>query len=494
MTLTRRIMCLPIIAATLLASSTNSHAENAADYVARAKERLRKCEDDNALGDRERAIAHCDAALADCDKALAINAKDVQAYGTRARAWVLRNDYDKAIAECDKAIAIDSKFAEAYANRGDAWLQKNDLDKALADCNKALAMDPKLAGAYFTRASVSWRKGESDEAIADFKRALVVTPDDWKVLNNLGVLNWILAQDQVSKAMAAEAAGDAETAKICRQESVALKEEAKAHWNRGAAANPRSADIHSNLGYAYSEANDLDSAERHLTEAVRLKPISPRPHNNLGRVLLRRSQQYEDQAHQAEAKDKTDSRKVQQLRDDARTKLEAAIAQFERAVELDPTLLEARLNLGEVFTRLNDLDKAKVNYKAILQYAELLDREPAKVKDWDVLANFSQAHFGMARIALAREDPAKAIKDLRKAIEMNPRNLMALQFLTVQRYERREYGEGEKCLAAWLTKLPPAARQQVAAQFAKQLDDAGHHEAAEKAREAAKSVVKSSPK
>ena len=83
-----------------------------------------------------------------------------------------------------------------------------------------------------------------------------------------------------------------------------------------------------------------------------LKPISPRPRNNLGRVLLRRSQQCEAEAREAEAKGKTDpaeAAKAKQLKDEAKTKLDAAIDQFEEAVELDPSLLEARLNLGEVY-------------------------------------------------------------------------------------------------------------------------------------------------
>ena len=50
----------------------------------------------------------------------------------------------------------------------------------------------------------------------------------------------------------------------CHQKSVALKDNAKAQWIHGITARPTATDIHSNLGYAYSEANDLDKAEWHL--------------------------------------------------------------------------------------------------------------------------------------------------------------------------------------------------------------------------------------
>ena len=89
-------------------------------------------------------------------------------------------------------------------------------------------------------------------------------------------------------------------------------------------------------------------------------------------------------------------------------------------------------------------------------------------------------------------EPDAAIRHLNKAIDLNPNNLAALQSLTKQRYERGEYGLGEKVLRPWLAKLPPAARQNAVEQLAKQLDDAGNHEAAQEARKAAKPPEKNS--
>ena len=299
-------------------------------------------------------------------------------------------------------------------------MHKGKYDKAFADCNQALALDPKHADAYIILGLAWGEKGDYDKAIADLNRALAIKPDHWSALNDLGVFLWIKAQGQDIKAAKAEAAGDLEAAKAYRQKSVALKNDAMAQWNHGIMARPTATDIHSNLGYAYSEAserdktkgdfaaaeNDLDKAEWHLKQAVRLKPISPWPHNNLGRVLLRRSQECEAKAREAEAKGKTDpdeAEKVKPLRADAKVKLDAAIEQFTEAVELEPTLLEARLNLGEVFLSLNDLDKAEAQYRAIVNL------RLESVRDLDVTNNFSQAYFGLARIAIARKKSDEAI-------------------------------------------------------------------------------------
>ncbi|MGA2254260.1 MAG: hypothetical protein ABSG53_06315, partial [Thermoguttaceae bacterium] len=231
------------------------------------------------------------------------------------------------------------------------------------------------------------------------RHALSITPDNWNMLNNLGVKLWKKAQDEDVEAAKAEANGDLEAAKAHHERAVALKDDAKAQWNHGITARPTATDIHSNLGYAYSEANDLDAAELHLRQAIKLKAISPRPRNNLGRVLLRRSQECEAKAREAETKGKTDpveAAKAPRLKNEAQAHLKAAVEQFEEAIKLDDTLLEARLNLGEVCLSLHDLDKAEA------QYREIVRRRSDNEKDRETINNFSQACFGLARVALAR--------------------------------------------------------------------------------------------
>jgi tetratricopeptide (TPR) repeat protein len=442
------LLCCLVIPANLV-------AQDAAEYLNRAKAAVE--------------MGNYDKAVADCDKALVIDPKSAEAFNVRGHAWACQSKFDRAIVDFDQALAINPKFAEAYNNRGGSWLDKGDYDKAIADCNQALSLNPKLAGAYFVRGLVWSRKREDDKATADYSRALAITPDDWNMLNNLGVSLWIQAMKQESKAAQAEAAGDLETAKTCRQKSVALKDDAKAQWNAGVFANPAATDIHSNLGYAYYEANDLDSAERHLREAVKLLPLSPLRHNNLGRVLMRKSQQYEAEAREAEAKGKADpaqAAKAKQLKDEAKAELDAAIAEFQKAVDFDPTLLEARLNLGEVYLSLNDLDKAEAQFAAIIKLS-------FTVKDAETSAKFSQAYLGSARVALARKNPDEAVKHLQKALELNPQNASALNMLAVQRFERGEYHEGEKSLWPLLAAQPAQPRRSVAEQFAQQFESAG---------------------
>jgi tetratricopeptide (TPR) repeat protein len=352
--------------------------------------------------------------------------------------------------------------------------------------------------------------------------ALEVEPDNWNMLNNHGVYLWKEAQKNEQKRNELLTEGKSQEAMEYDKQVLYFKDAARKSWIHGITSRPTATDIHSNLGYAYSEAatqsqevanqlqaaaaqlatanpeeskrkleeskqkeeeakQSLNRAEYHLGEAVRLKDISPRPHNNLGRVLLRRSQQFEMEANAAEAKGKTDpseAAKVKPLRDQAKLKLDQALEQFERSVQLDPSLLEAHLNLGEVYTQLAAkdpafYDKAKLHYRKILEFFDITN-----ITDRDALANFSQAFFGLGRIALAQGNVDEAVKAMKQALVVNPNNMPAMDRLAQELFLHGSYRDGETIVRMWLSKLPPAARRQLAEQFGRRFEAEGKREQA----------------
>ena len=395
-----------------------------------------------------------------------------------------------------------------------------DLIALLPQFRKSLQFATGFAMVLVLTTCVGWTKYQLQfwtDVETHLRHALTITPDNWNMLNNLGVKLWKKAQDEDLEGTKAEVKGDREAAKSHHEMALALKADAKAQWIHGITTRPTATDIHSNLGYCYSEAASqaeaegrlkdaedlLNKAEWHLTEAVRLKPISPRPHNNLGRVLLRRSQRRDADAREAEAKGKFDpaeAAKGKQLRDEVKTKRDAAIDQFEKAVELDPSLLEARLNLGQVYMSLNELDKAEKDLdkaekdrdKAEFHYREILKLDSESVKDRETINNFSQAYLGLAQVALARKSADEAAKNsdearrhsdqaidfLQQSLARNGQNPGSLQLLAHQRFERGEFREGEKYLWPLLALLPRAQRRNVADQFGGQFETTGKHKEA----------------
>jgi len=428
-------------------------------------------------------------AIDDCTEAIKLRPKYADAYRCRGGAYAGKRDYDRGIADFSEVIRIDPKDAKAFAGRGDAFQDKGLCDKAIADYTESIRLDSNNGIVYGCRAFAYAGIGQHDKCLHDFEQAVAVTPDNWNVLNNYGVYLWMRAQQQDAKATEAEAAGDLKQANEFRDKSTALKDKAVQQWIHGITSRPMATDIHSNLGYAFSEAHSrekakgnyakaeesLNKAEWHLNEAVRLKPVSPRPRNNLGRVLLRRSQDLDAKASAAEKMGKTDpaeADKAKRLKDLAKVKFNAAIEQFEKAVELDPQLLEARLNLGEVFMSLKDFDKAAFHYKAIQNL------EAPSVKDHETINNFSQAFFGLARTSLAQNKSDEAIGYLQHSLELNPLNIASLQLLATLRFQRGEFREGERCLWPLLNSLPKPQRRTVAEQFGQQFETVGKHKEA----------------
>ena len=126
-------------------------------------------------------------------------------------------------------------------------------------------------------------------------------------------------------------------------------------------------DIWSNLGYAYSECNDLDKADSCLVKAVQLKPMSPWHRDTLARLLLRRSQRYEAADARAledkPVKDPGDLEKAKQFHEQAKEKRNAAIVQIDEAVRLDPSLLAHHAPDGN-FERARLLLRRSQQYEA----------------------------------------------------------------------------------------------------------------------------------
>ncbi|HXL99893.1 MAG TPA: tetratricopeptide repeat protein, partial [Rhizomicrobium sp.] len=105
----------------------------------------------------------------------------VTAYLIRARANILKRDYDHAIVDATQAIATKSDIPDdlpaAYILRGQTYEEMGNFDKALADYDAALGVDANTFGAYAWRSSVYVLTGKYDLALADDAMGLKLKPD-----------------------------------------------------------------------------------------------------------------------------------------------------------------------------------------------------------------------------------------------------------------------------------------------------------------------------
>jgi len=152
----------------------------------------------------------------------------------------------------------------------------------------------------------------------------------------------------------------------------------EALWRHTIQENPRSWLARGNLGIILRRRGDLDEAARQFEQVLKDWPDWAEPsaaaHTNLGNIALDRN------------------------------RLDEAVAHYERAVELQPGQLQARLNLANIRRDRGELDAA------IEQYRRVLGTEPS----------YWTAHFNLG-VALERKgDAAGAEASYRAALYHQP--------------------------------------------------------------------------
>lgn len=118
-------------------------------------------------------------------------------------------------------------------------------------------------------------------------------------------------------------------------------------WNRALAVTRNNAVAHYNLGNTLLSLGDIDGAQRHFSEAIRINPKKYDAHNNLGGILLYKGN------------------------------IERAITHFRIAIKLRPDYPDAQCNLGLALLQRGDYHQAIVHFKECLKLrpndAEALD-------------------------------------------------------------------------------------------------------------------------
>lgn len=147
-------------------------------YMGRAKLRL-------AQGDTA-------SARADLDHAIALNRNATNAYIMRAEININHdNNLDSALSDMDHAIRLMPQLPGLYINRAYMRYQKDNYDGAMADFEYALRLDPDNFTAIYNRALLYAEVGANDRALKDFDRVIQMRPDDMRSRYNRAV---VLAQ------------------------------------------------------------------------------------------------------------------------------------------------------------------------------------------------------------------------------------------------------------------------------------------------------------
>jgi tetratricopeptide (TPR) repeat protein len=214
-----------------------------------------------------------------------------------------------------KARMADPENPDLLKNLAEIYRSRGDLEQAQHHAKRGLSYAPDHADALFISGAVYLEQGDQQKAIEQFSRVVTINPDDVEAHNELG--NLMCANGQQNRA---------------------IKHYEHALWYR-----PGFADCRINLADTLLEIEEFDAAIDHYQRVLETQPHNAAVHNRLG-------QAFEKQGD-----------------------LDKAMTCFEVALEQNPLILEARLNMGKI-TLQTDPRQAENWFKSVLdidpQYVE----------------------------------------------------------------------------------------------------------------------------
>lgn len=237
---------------------------------------------------------------------------------------------------------------------------QGDLDAAALAYRAALAGEPEMLPALHRLAETEVDRGSPDDAAALWNRALEIRPDFAPALYGLGTLEL--------------ARGEAATAADLLE--------------RALAAEPGTGRGHYSLGMAYRNLRDEERAAEHLDRASHTDfPLDDPLVRELAYLPAGSAALVQQGLIAVQAGE-----------------FAAAASLFGRAVDADPTNMEARKQLALAHIDAGQFDQA------LAAYEELLTLDPAQ----------ATAHFELGQLHASQGRPVDAIRHLTRATQLAP--------------------------------------------------------------------------
>ena len=373
-------------------------------------------------------------ALAAFQHAVEVGPSSSEAHNWLGVALMERADLPNAIAEFKKAVTLDPRSARAQTNLGSALAKSGEIEGAVAAFEKALALEPNSLAAHMNLGVALREKGDAAGALVHIRRVASAEPANANVQYELGQT---LRQsgDLVGAVAAFEKAVEIDPelregyyglGLALKQQSAALHKtlestpspadepykrarEAVARGDLNAAkdrliealhADDNDASAHNLLGFVLGQQGDLESSIVHLQRSVALDPDSAEFHYNLGVALWyggsknKAIPELHDSARLDPAGGATQAFLGTALREMG--DIQEARRSLQRAIALLPPMPAIYVDLGIVYLRSRELDRALGQLEAGLNISSPSTPAP----DWD-------AAIAGLRDALAK-DPSRA--------------------------------------------------------------------------------------
>ena len=194
----------------------------------------------------------------------------------------------------------------------------------------------------------------------------------------------------------------------CARTQTTYWRDSESLWTHTLACTSGNSVAHSKLGHALHDQGRLDEAVAQLEKALEINPGDAEFHYNLGNAFLQ-------QGH-----------------------VEEAIARYQKALEINPDYAEAHNNLGDAFRQQGRMEEAIAHYQRALEikpdYAEVHNnlgvvlaqrgRKEEAISHYQkalaIKPDYTEAHYNLGNAFLKQGQVAEAISHYQKALAIKP--------------------------------------------------------------------------
>ena len=297
------------------------------------------------LGRELAGLNRIDEAVEQYQAAIQLNPNDARAHLEMGMFWAEQGELETALKHYEEALRVKPDFAYALDRIGRILALLNRSDEAIARYEEAIQADPKNQDIHFLLGRELLAQGKKEEAEKRFREALALNPEDARCHNELGTL--------------LEERGETD--------------EAMRHYEEALRAAPQFGYVLYKMGKLLSGQGKYTEAEARFEEALNLDPDNQDLYYLIGRELVAQGRKEEGQRYFERA--------LSMNPDDARVHNdlalligagdpEAAIAHFEKALQIAPNFTLALNNWGNLLAELNRFDEAEQKYRAALNLRE----------------------------------------------------------------------------------------------------------------------------
>ena len=324
--------------------------------------------------------------------ALAIDPEDPLVLNNHGAVLLALGRTEEARSAFTRALERRPGYADAQNNLGAVLERLGRQDEAEAAYRIAAETDPDHATAHNNLGAIAMKQGRVEEARASFRRANELDPSlGAPVLNLLIYGGGDIAADEVFERLQAAAAAPGAAPAVRARALAALaaratraKDFAQARklYVEALALTPEDGALLNNLAVAEDQLGLDRDAMLHLEAALQLRPFSLVARNNMGIVHVHRGQfnLARDVFEELLARDANFHRAHYNLGivHAAEGRLDAALQSFQNAAKLAPDDAEVRYNLGLLRRRMGGSEVEERR-----SYEEALELDP----------NLAEAHL-----------------------------------------------------------------------------------------------------